>query len=104
MHTCSLPVGEHKGRTLRALGSVQPDWTVGEVATTIFSAAGEPGGMVEAWIQLRCPVCEQTWEDSPADLPAPDTTFECPSCGATRSTSLFMKDQRDLEILKQFAE
>lgn len=60
--------------------------------------------MVEAWIQLRCPTCEQRWESSPTDLPAPDADFECPSCGETRSTSLFMKDQRDLEILKQFVE
>lgn len=60
--------------------------------------------MVEAWIQLRCPTCEQLWESSPTDLPAPSADYECSSCGATRSTAEFMKDQRDLEILKQFAE
>jgi rRNA maturation endonuclease Nob1 len=59
--------------------------------------------MVEAWIQLRCPSCERIWEASPTDLPAPDDGFECASCGETRTTAQFMKDQRDLEILKQFA-
>lgn len=60
--------------------------------------------MVEAWIQLRCPACEQVWEASPTDLPAPDVSFECASCGERRSTAQFMKAQRDLEILKQFVE
>jgi rRNA maturation endonuclease Nob1 len=58
--------------------------------------------MVEAWIQLRCPACERTWESSPTDLPPPGEAFECASCGETRSVAQFMKDQRDLEILKQF--
>lgn len=59
--------------------------------------------MVEAWIQLRCPNCDHLWESSPTALPAPDASFQCPQCGETRRTALFMKDQRDLEILKQFA-
>jgi len=58
--------------------------------------------MVQAWIQLRCPSCEQMWESSPTDLPPPTADFECASCGERRSTAQFMKDQRDLEILKQF--
>lgn len=60
--------------------------------------------MVEAWIELRCPACEQTWEGSPTDLPSSDAKFECTSCGERRTMAQFMKDQRDLEILKQFAE
>lgn len=60
--------------------------------------------MVEAWIELRCPACEQTWEASPTDLPTSDATLECSSCGERQRTALFMKDQRDLEILKQFTE
>ena len=62
------------------------------------------GHMVEAWIQLRCPGCERTWESSPTALPAPGAAFECERCGEARTTSQFMKDQRDLEILKQFAD
>lgn len=58
--------------------------------------------MAEAWIQLWCPSCEQAWESSPTDLPAPDTAFECPVCGETRTTAEFLKAQRDLEILKEF--
>ena len=60
--------------------------------------------MVEAWITLRCPACGQSWESSPTALPAPSTDFECDHCGEARTTSQFMKDQRDLEILKQFAD
>lgn len=60
--------------------------------------------MVEAWIQLRCPACGQTWESSPTDLPTPNADFQCQHCGETRSTAQFMKEQRDLEILKQFVE
>lgn len=59
--------------------------------------------MVEAWIQLRCPSCDQIWESSPSKLPAPDAAFECSHCGEERTVAQFMKDQRDLEILKQFA-
>lgn len=59
--------------------------------------------MVEAWIQLACPSCDRRWESSPTSLPSPQADFECAGCGAVRTTSLFMKDQRDLEILKQFA-
>lgn len=67
-------------------------------------SAGRPNvsAMVEAWIELRCPACEQVWESSPTDLPAADAKFECASCGERRTTAQFMKDQRDLEILKQF--
>lgn len=60
--------------------------------------------MVEAWIELQCPACQRSWEASPTDLPAPDERFTCASCGEVRTTAQFMKDQRDLEILKQFAE
>lgn len=59
--------------------------------------------MVEAWIELACPSCERRWEASPTDLPAPDDRFTCPGCGEERTTAQFMKDQRDLEILKEFA-
>ena len=59
--------------------------------------------MVEAWIHLRCPSCDRIWEASPSRLPAPQTEFACDQCGARRPTSVFMKEQRDLEILKQFA-
>lgn len=59
--------------------------------------------MVEAWIQLRCPSCEQAWQSSPTELPAPDASFSCSACGEARTTAQFMKDQRDLEILKEFA-
>ncbi|MDZ7701360.1 MAG: hypothetical protein U5J98_04445 [Halobacteriales archaeon] len=59
--------------------------------------------MVEAWIQLRCPSCERLWESAPTELPPPTGSFECEGCGEARSTAQFMKDQRDLEILQQFA-
>jgi hypothetical protein len=58
--------------------------------------------MVEAWIQLRCPSCDAAWESSPTELPAPAASFACSACGEHRTTAQFMKDQRDLEILKQF--
>ncbi len=29
--------------------------------------------MQEAWLQLRCPVCDKHWEATPTDLPSPDT-------------------------------
>jgi hypothetical protein len=60
-------------------------------------------GMVEAWIQLRCPSCEQAWQSSPTELPPADASFSCSACGEARTTAQFMKDQRDLEILKEFA-
>ena len=60
-------------------------------------------GMVEAWIQLRCPSCAHSWESSPTDLPAPAASYECAACGEARTVAQFMKDQRDLEILQQFA-
>lgn len=74
-----------------------------EAGRTTFAPRVRPGGMVEAWIQLRCPSCDRRWESSPTDLPSPQAAFECDGCGASRPTAEFMRDQRDLEILKQFA-
>lgn len=58
--------------------------------------------MQEAWIQLKCPSCEATWEANPADLPAPDADFTCTHCGKTRRMSEFARAARDLEILRDF--
>ncbi|MFP4590306.1 MAG: hypothetical protein ACLFMX_02640 [Halobacteriales archaeon] len=60
--------------------------------------------MREAYVQLRCPVCQKDWQGNPADLPAPDADFSCPDCGGTRSTTEFMRTARDLEIYKTFVE
>ena len=59
--------------------------------------------MVEAWIQLRCPSCDRSWEASPTSLPDPDVSYECDGCGEARTTAQFMQAKRDLEILQQFA-
>ncbi len=58
--------------------------------------------MVEAWIQLQCPSCDEEWERSPSDLPGPDADFTCNHCGETRRVAEFMMTQRDLEILEEF--
>jgi hypothetical protein len=58
--------------------------------------------MQEAWIQLRCPACETQWEANPADLPAPQETMTCDSCGDTRRISEFTKTARDFEVLESF--
>jgi len=58
--------------------------------------------MQEAWIQLRCPACETQWEANPADLPAPQETQTCDSCGETRRLSELAKTARDLEVLEEF--
>lgn len=58
--------------------------------------------MDEAWIQLQCPNCGETWEANPSDLPAPGTDYSCRSCEATNPTREFMRTARDLEILKEF--
>ncbi|MFB6135399.1 MAG: hypothetical protein ABEJ04_01440 [Halobacteriaceae archaeon] len=58
--------------------------------------------MNEAWIQLRCPACQEDWESNPADLPAPDQSFECPHCGEDASMREFMKTPRALDILAEF--
>lgn len=56
--------------------------------------------MVEAWIQILCPECEEPWEENPNDLPSPDAKFSCDHCGVTRPTAEFMRTARDLEILE----
>lgn len=58
--------------------------------------------MQEAWIQLKCPACEETWEANPADLPAPDAEFSCDHCGTSRPMAEFARAKRDLEILEEF--
>lgn len=58
--------------------------------------------MSEAWIQLRCPACEEHWEENPVDLPSPDEEFQCRHCGARNPVSAFMRAKRDLEILEEF--
>lgn len=58
--------------------------------------------MQEAWIQLQCPACEETWEENPAKLPSPDSDFTCNHCGSTRSMAEFARAARDLEILRDF--
>jgi hypothetical protein len=60
--------------------------------------------MQEAWIQLACPACEETWESNPADLPAPAEEYDCKHCGHTAPVSEFMRTGRDLEILESFHE
>lgn len=60
--------------------------------------------MSEAWIQLRCPECQKSWEANPSDLPAPGTKFDCKRCGGRRPTAEFMRTKRDLDILEQFHE
>lgn len=60
--------------------------------------------MSEAWIRLKCPNCEETWEASPSDLPSPDRKFTCRHCGVTHQTVEFARSNRDFEILKRFHE
>ena len=58
--------------------------------------------MQEAWIQLRCPDCEDQWEANPSNLPAPQERMACESCGETRHVSELTKTARDLEVLEEF--
>ncbi|WP_276271832.1 hypothetical protein [Haloarcula litorea] len=58
--------------------------------------------MQEAWIELQCPDCGETWEEQPSELPAPDSSFDCAECGSTHRLAEFMKTSRDLEVLEQF--
>ena len=60
--------------------------------------------MPEAFVRLVCPACEEHWERSPSDLPAPNEPFTCTSCDAERPMSEFMRTARDLEIREQFHE
>lgn len=60
--------------------------------------------MQEAWLQLQCPACSDSWEERVNDLSAPDTTFTCGECGTERSLSEFMQTARDLEVLREFSE
>lgn len=60
--------------------------------------------MQEAWIQLQCPGCDKRWEANPAELPAPDGSYTCEDCDATRRVSEFPKTARDFEILESFGE
>jgi predicted nucleic acid-binding Zn ribbon protein len=56
--------------------------------------------MQEAWLQLQCPACDKHWEATAADLPSPDTAFDCDDCETVRPLSEFMKTARDLELLR----
>jgi hypothetical protein len=56
--------------------------------------------MNEAWIQLRCPNCEDTWEENPTDLPAPGEAFTHNACGTSRPVGEFARSTRDFEILE----
>lgn len=58
--------------------------------------------MQEAFVDVKCPNCEKTWEEQPHDLPEPDTDFECPACGERRYLSEFMDSKRDLEVVETF--
>jgi uncharacterized protein YecT (DUF1311 family) len=58
--------------------------------------------MQEAWIQLRCPDCEDQWEANPSDLPAPQERLTCDGCGESRRISELTKTARDLEVLEEF--
>jgi hypothetical protein len=58
--------------------------------------------MPDAWIQLQCPNCGETWEANPSALPAPDAAFTCDHCGTERRTSEFPQSTRDFEILEEF--
>ena len=58
----------------------------------------------EAFVQLSCPECSKTWEETPSDLPAPDDNYGCPACDASARTSEFLHTNRDLETLKQLQE
>jgi predicted RNA-binding Zn-ribbon protein involved in translation (DUF1610 family) len=60
--------------------------------------------MDEAFVQLRCPACQKDWEETPTDLPVPGVEFTCPDCSESRRLSEFMRTDRDLEILEEFAE
>lgn len=58
--------------------------------------------MNEVFVQLRCPECLKSWEETPIDLPAPDATVTCPDCSEQRRLAEFMRTDRDLETLKGF--
>ena len=58
--------------------------------------------MPEAWIQVKCPDCEEHFEENPGNLPSPGEEFQCPHCGARHPVSEFMRAKHDLEVLKQF--
>lgn len=58
----------------------------------------------EAFVQLVCPECKKSWEETPSDLPTPEANYECPSCHASRRTAEFLRTNRDLETLKQLQE
>jgi len=60
--------------------------------------------MSEAWIQLQCPECDETWEANPGDLPVPGERFVCNHCGVSRPVAEFMRTQRSFEILETFHE
>lgn len=58
--------------------------------------------MAEAWIQLFCPNCEESWEENLNTLSPPSSEFTCDHCEATRPMAEFMRTARDLEILEEF--
>jgi len=60
--------------------------------------------MPETWIDLQCPSCGETWEDSPADLPEPGQDFTCNHCGTERPMAEFMRTDRNLEMWEAFHE
>jgi predicted RNA-binding Zn-ribbon protein involved in translation (DUF1610 family) len=56
--------------------------------------------MEETYVRLLCPECTKDWETEPSALQDPDKPFECPDCGAGRTTAEFMRTEHDLRTLK----
>lgn len=57
--------------------------------------------MNETRVRLLCPECGKQWEVQPRDLPAPERTFHCPNCHASRRLAEFTRTGHDLSVLKQ---
>jgi predicted RNA-binding Zn-ribbon protein involved in translation (DUF1610 family) len=58
--------------------------------------------MEETYVRLVCPECEKRWQDSPGELPAPETRFACPGCGTGRRLSEFARTEHDLRTMQEF--
>ena len=69
-----------------------------------FSVPTVDATMPETWIDLQCPSCGETWEDSPADLPEPGRDFTCNHCGTERPMAEFMRTDRNREMWQAFHE
>jgi predicted RNA-binding Zn-ribbon protein involved in translation (DUF1610 family) len=57
--------------------------------------------MQEAYVELLCPNCEKSWEESANDMPDPKEPFTCPDCATERRTAEFARTERDLEVLRE---